>query len=103
MTVGIWANTHKVGPTGSCRGHTQPAEGGKWEIDCPECEEAVRKQPGMWGDRLALVPLTPEEVREEEAIQRDVALANAATGRAIRDEQTARVRAQRSQRRPNVR
>lgn len=65
-------------------------------LNCAECEEHIRRQPGLWADRPSLVPMTPEEEREEDEIKRDVALANAVHGRAIRDEQTAKVRASRT-------
>lgn len=78
--------------------HTKKPKDHYLVLDCPECEPSVRLQHGLWADRPGLVPLTPDEEREKDELDREVALANAATGRAIREENTARARTARQSR-----
>lgn len=78
--------------------HIHKRKGDPFVLDCPECEAQIRLQPGIWADRPSLIPLTEDEQHEQEQVDRDVALANAAQGRAIRQEQTTKARAARGAR-----
>lgn len=77
--------------------HTKKKGADFLELDCPECQSSLGGQKALFATQKHMVPLTEEEQAAQEQEDRDIALALAAEGRAIRSQATDRVRKARAQ------